>query len=450
MPNILIGNQRRKVKLFPHPESELKCEEVNDKIDTDKHKAVSAFRRDCSHHKHHNTLIKMKCRKSNHIYYHRADHITTKGNAGCPFCSSHKPRDKKSIALRVKEKYKGHYEFIDHKHGRIYLYCKDHDIYFDRSSCQVLEHLTAGKCPKCRYEYQYAPMTKSARTRKIQSMKKNLKEQTKGRVSLVSIDGNTVLLNCKKHGQFETKLQSHCGPAGHCTQCWISIRSINNRRYTKQEIRDLVKKNSNGRIEIAGKFINKKNQKVKLHCKKHDHYWKGNIGYILNGKNRYGCKRCWIDNIMTSGCQYGNKDYQLGNRTVKVQGYESFAIDYLVNEKHVNPKRITVASEKRIPIILYDKHRKHASHYPDIMIYGKAGEQFVIEVKGLYTFASTQNNFNSNKKKYLAAKQQGYNYRIWVFDSEGNKVILPRKWYKMTYEEFLGIEDITVISQFRG
>jgi len=67
----------------------------------------------------------------------------------------------------------------------------------------------------------------------------------------------------------------------------------------------------------------------------------------------------------------------------------------------------------------------------------KGKKQYIIEVKGFYTFASKAHTFNNNKRKYLAASKQGYAYRIWVFDEEGKRMKLPKQWYNMSYNGFM-------------
>jgi len=114
---------------------------------------------------------------------------------------------------------------------------------------------------------------------------------------------------------------------------------------------------------------------------------------------------------------YYIKDYILpcGN-IIKIQGYEHFALDELLQKENINETDI-VTGCKNVPAIWYndDNGKKHR-HYVDILI---PSQNKCIEVKSLWTF---QKQKNIIFLKQNAAKELGYLYEIWIYDSKGNKI----------------------------
>lgn len=98
-----------------------------------------------------------------------------------------------------------------------------------------------------------------------------------------------------------------------------------------------------------------------------------------------------------------------------VQGYEPFALQYLLDN---NYKEDDIVIEKcKIPKIWYnDNNEIKRRHYVDIFI---PSENLCIEVKSEWTKQISPENVIIKQK---TAKELGYNYEIWVFDNKGNKV----------------------------
>ena len=99
-------------------------------------------------------------------------------------------------------------------------------------------------------------------------------------------------------------------------------------------------------------------------------------------------------------------------KIVGVQGYEPFAIDYLLENY----------SEDRIMIYTFDKPRivyktddgKNHYYFPDLYI---LDENLIIEVKSLYTY---NKNIPRNILKRQACLDAGYNFKFMIFDKHGN------------------------------
>ena len=119
----------------------------------------------------------------------------------------------------------------------------------------------------------------------------------------------------------------------------------------------------------------------------------------------------------TSKNAYKLKEYVFSSgRIDKIQGYENFALDELIiNEKFDESNIITGC--KNVPTIWYnDKNGKKHRHYVDIFI---PSQNKCIEVKSTWTAEKKKDNIFLKQK---AAKELGYNYEIWVYNSKKEKV----------------------------
>ena len=112
---------------------------------------------------------------------------------------------------------------------------------------------------------------------------------------------------------------------------------------------------------------------------------------------------------------YYLKEYTFtsGNK-IKIQGYEHFALNELINTLEENE---IVTGSKNVPEIWYkDENNKKRRHFVDIFI---PSQKKCIEVKSTWTFKK-QKDIVFLKQK--AAKELNYLYEIWIYDNKGNKV----------------------------
>ena len=117
-----------------------------------------------------------------------------------------------------------------------------------------------------------------------------------------------------------------------------------------------------------------------------------------------------------------NKAYKLktytfpSGRIDKIQGFENFGLDFLLNNENLNEDEIKTGC-KNVPTIWYndDSGKKHR-HYVDIFI---PSQKRCIEIKSTWTAKKKQ---DSIYLKQNAAKELGYKYEIWVYDRKGNRV----------------------------
>jgi len=121
-----------------------------------------------------------------------------------------------------------------------------------------------------------------------------------------------------------------------------------------------------------------------------------------------------ISEKMLKSC-YNQKDYTFpSGKVVQIQGYESFAINDLLNIEKLGENDIVV-SRKEVPEVWYDDVDSiQRRYFVDIYI---PSQKRCVEVKSTWTV----------KKDYVFEKQQamknaGYLCEIWVYDDKGNKL----------------------------
>lgn len=108
------------------------------------------------------------------------------------------------------------------------------------------------------------------------------------------------------------------------------------------------------------------------------------------------------------------KEYSFPSGTIiKVQGYESFALNELIK---IYQEDDILTDRKDIPRIQYYINNKKRYYFPDIYI---KSINKIIEVKSTWTYKSKIDNIQEKAK---ATKEAGYDYEIWIYDSKGNKL----------------------------
>jgi len=111
---------------------------------------------------------------------------------------------------------------------------------------------------------------------------------------------------------------------------------------------------------------------------------------------------------------YYRKTYTFpsGNQ-ISCQGYEPFALDYLLEKENIDENDI-VTGCKNVPKIVYlDENNKEHRHYVDIFI---PSQNRCIEVKSTWTAKKKKDNIYLKKQ---AGEKLGYKYDLWIFDQKG-------------------------------
>jgi hypothetical protein len=110
---------------------------------------------------------------------------------------------------------------------------------------------------------------------------------------------------------------------------------------------------------------------------------------------------------------FKKKEYMFpSGNVIMCQGYEPFALDKLINEENINEENI-ITGCKNVPTIWYqDETGKKHRHYVDIFI---PSQNRCIEVKSTWTAEKKKDNIYL---KQSAAKELGYLYEIWIYNSK--------------------------------
>jgi len=135
--------------------------------------------------------------------------------------------------------------------------------------------------------------------------------------------------------------------------------------------------------------------------------------------NKYGVEyplqNACISEKLLNNCFHVKEFIFPSQKKIKCQGYEPFALNELI-KKNISENDI-ITNRKNVPIIWYmDENEKKRRHFVDIFI---SSNNLCIEVKSLWTLKNDKNNVFLKQK---SAKELGYNYEIWVYDSKGNKI----------------------------
>jgi hypothetical protein len=112
---------------------------------------------------------------------------------------------------------------------------------------------------------------------------------------------------------------------------------------------------------------------------------------------------------------YNYKDYKLGRKTIKVQGFEPLALDYIINEKNIKPYEIVCGFNSAIPSISYEYRGTLRVYHPDIFI---PHLNMLIEVKSDFTYQYAK---RLNKIKRAACKALGYRFVFLIMNHDGTR-----------------------------
>ena len=142
-------------------------------------------------------------------------------------------------------------------------------------------------------------------------------------------------------------------------------------------------------------------------------------------------------NILSHGCEYPSQNAEIAEKQsrnayksksyklpsgleIKVQGYEPWALDELLN---LYKEDELVIERTRVPVIWWkDSKNKSHRYYTDIYI---PKENRLIEIKSKWTYIrNTPINNEKIKQIPIQCIAQGYKYEYWLYDTKGNKTVI--------------------------
>ena len=135
---------------------------------------------------------------------------------------------------------------------------------------------------------------------------------------------------------------------------------------------------------------------------------------------KYGVEYCQQNSEVsekTSKNAYKSKEYTFpSGKIIRVQGYEPYGIDELINTEKINEDDI-ITNRSEVPTIWYeDKNGKKRRYFVDILI---NSQKRCIEVKSTWTMEKKR---DCVFEKQQAVKDAGYECEIWVFNGKGEKI----------------------------
>lgn len=162
-------------------------------------------------------------------------------------------------------------------------------------------------------------------------------------------------------------------------------------------------------------------------CLIHNHEWK-TLPYNLMGHQK-GCPKCKgaaiSEALRDAGGNYVTYKFrhvEHGGKLVLLQGYEPQALE-LIRSWGYRDEQILLRGQ--VPRFPYKFKGKSHYYYPDFYI---PSENRIVEVKSDYTF---WNFYPRNRRKAKAVRKAGYKYSVLILDAQGNRIMIPRKWYEM-------------------
>jgi len=130
----------------------------------------------------------------------------------------------------------------------------------------------------------------------------------------------------------------------------------------------------------------------------------------------------------------------IGDRHVKVQGYEPQAIRYLTDELGLEASDIRCEEEFGNALnIRYKYRKKMRTYYPDLFVISK---RLVVEVKSTHTLGlhgNKQRGWSMTCAKAIACHKKGFRFMLLLMDKKGNRLRMPKNWPYMKKEELLSI-----------
>ena len=279
-----------------------------------------------------------------------------------------------------------------------------------------------------------------------------LKEKSNGRFKRTGpyFANKEILISCVEHGESFSILPSDClaklGWSGtsrplYCKSCKVEtcFDYTNTKMYDKY-----LRKYSNGLVKRIGKLGRNGGDPVEHKCLKHDYIFSEiprQVFHFLRHRKRasFACPYCKDDSVLdalahSSKSRWSkHKTRKLGNRKVKLQGYEHYALEYLLDIGRL-PENLVASCEHLVPVVSYQYKGQTRKHYPDFF---DTRRNELIEVKSIWTLGLNDPNlFYQLKQKRKGAIKLGYKYQVYVFNHKGKILYLPTNWFNLNHKQF--------------
>ena len=129
--------------------------------------------------------------------------------------------------------------------------------------------------------------------------------------------------------------------------------------------------------------------------------------------------------------RYTAKSAILNGNVVKLRGYEPKALEYMIHRVGI-PEGSIIADRENIPTITYTFLGKDHRYFPDFYI---PKRNLIVEVKSVWTLASSRKVFNTMVAKASACLAQGFKFKLLVMKPNGEELKLPATLLGGSYAE---------------
>lgn len=330
-----------------------------------------------------------------------------------------------NFILRANQRYNNNFDYskVVYKNcdSSVIIICKEHGEFKQTP----YKHLNSkNPCKTCRKYIKNNIMTTDMFVEKAKKIHNNKYDYSK---SVYTGCFEKILIICPFHGEFNQISTYHlCGNG--CRQCFIEKIKNNHKLKLSQDefIRKATEKHSNKYIydkTIYTKIVSS----IIITCPIH-----GDFNQIahkhLQGS---GCRDCGLISSISKN-RYKKKDYMFpSGRIIKLQGYENYAIDKLLQIGILENDIITI-NDNELPKIKYSMNNKSYIYFPDIFI--KTLNK-IIEVKSMYTYL---NKISINEHKKDECIRQGFDFEFWILNDKTNQWITEEsRDIKLYYEQYM-------------
>lgn len=199
---------------------------------------------------------------------------------------------------------------------------------------------------------------------------------------------------------------------------------------TDSTYKKLLRKKFKGSVECLGTFSTVV-RRIAHRCLVCATEWKPEPRHMITGTGC--CPSCAVERNHEITFKRW-KTIKVGDKKIKLQGYEVFAVRML-QKMGVNLSKMLFKLGEGKPTVKYQFEGKAHQYLPDMFFSPK---NRIIEVKSIWTLGLGKQSvavFKRNCAKARACVKQGFEFTLMVFDKKGNRIAFPKQWYECTRNE---------------
>lgn len=223
-----------------------------------------------------------------------------------------------------------------------------------------------------------------------------------------------------------------------CRPCGLVLKAVN-KRLSHEEYADRVQTQHSNNIQIIGRYFDY-HKRIRHKCMRCFHMWKAKPIHILT--TTIACPKC-VWEVRKTNCEQGAvmREFLLGDRLVRVQGFEPQGLSHMVNNMGYDPDDLVVESEGGVPTVEYKIRTRRRRYYPDVYV---KSDNAIVEIKSTYTLGlgktkKHKQNWSMTCAKARACHEAGYKFALLLMDMQGNCTRLPRRWAYMSASKVMDL-----------